>query len=103
MAVQTLDPRQDLQQDSLLWDKLLRAAASEPEAAGELVTLEQRLRFFRCMGTRLVRAPNGSMVMRPDIDPTGHAAWRSQEEYATEREKWLLPKAVQLAALLKQL
>mgnify|MGYP001175584185 CR=1 FL=1 len=78
------DPRPDLKEDSALWDALLRIAETRNEQFAGV------LNGFRCGGTRVRKGKSG-WVLRPDIDPTGRAAWESQDEYDEFKERFLKP------------
>ncbi|MEK8132924.1 hypothetical protein WMW72_34085 [Paenibacillus filicis] len=88
-----IDPRPDLTEDHHLWAALLELAAEYDE---ELTAL---LNGFRCGGTR-IRFGDTRWTLRPDIDPSGRAAWSSQAEYEGERNKYLREWAGVLTALL---
>jgi len=83
------DPRPDLAEDSHLWKELLRIAyvfhPLESEKSAEFCGV---LNGMRCGGTR-IRPGKSGWVLRPDIDPTGRKAWRSQADYDEMKEKYL--------------
>ncbi len=90
------DPRPDLGEDSALWVRLMSLAyVADPELAGSL-------HGMRCCGTRLQRTPCG-IVMQPDIDPSGRDGWPSIDAYRKARERWLIPHADTVRALLRRL
>lgn len=89
------DPRPDLRYDSEDWTQLLTLA----EAKGEMVA--GVLHGFRCGGLRLHRGAKG-WALRPDFDPE-RSTWQTPEEYAKDREQWLVPYADTIVELLKQL
>jgi len=90
------DPREDLKQDSKLWFILLQKAYAKNH------DLYCELCGFRCMGTRLKKTTKGRYVLRPDIDPTGELAWKSQEDYDQAKQR-LQPYSSQIAKILEEL
>ncbi|SDC69402.1 hypothetical protein SAMN02799630_01204 [Paenibacillus sp. UNCCL117] len=88
-----IDPRPDLTEDQDLWTALLELVAEYDE---ELTAL---LNGFRCGGTR-IRFGDTRWTLRPEIDPSGHAAWSSQAEYEGQRNKYLTEWSGVLSAVL---
>ncbi|WP_256846869.1 hypothetical protein [Paenibacillus sp. Pae108] len=105
-APPTRDPRPDLTDDVHLWaDLLLMADGKDKEAGriyGEVDTLCGVLNGFRCGGTRL-RAGKSMWVLKPDIDPSGIAAWESQAEYDDFKARYLQQWGDVIPDLLKAL
>lgn len=90
------DPRPDLKEDHLLWNRLLRQAKQINEELGMI------LHGLRCGGTR-IRKVKGWYVLRPDVDPAGKVAWEKQEDYEELRDKYLMPHVNVMKELMKQL
>lgn len=91
------DPRPDLAEDSILWTAFLKHAAQlNLEIYGVL-------HGFRCMGSRLKHNSKGDLVIRPDIDPTGNRAWKTQQEYDQAKERYLIPHQTEIKRLLDKL
>jgi hypothetical protein len=59
------------------------------------------LHGFRCGGLRLHRGGKG-YALRPDFDPAT-SIWETTEQYAKDREEWLMPYADKIVELLRQL
>lgn len=87
------DPREDLNEDTKLWTRLMFLSIGN----GELVSI---LNWMRCAGTRIVRGKSG-YILRPLIDD--RLGWRTQEEYEAARDKHLKPFGEKVKELLKQL
>jgi len=91
------DPRtEDLTEDTKPWSILLDLAWKQDQELAKI------LHGFRCCGTRLKWA-DGAWVLRPDVDPTGDAAWESVERYNEAKEKWLRPQQKEIMELLRRL
>lgn len=91
------DPRPDLVEDSILWATFLKHAVQlNFEVYGVL-------HGFRCMGSRLKHNSKGDLVIRPDIDPTGNRAWKTQQEYDQAKERYLIPHQTEIKRLLDKL
>lgn len=76
------DPRPDLIRDSVPWARLLQLARRDcPDLWGPLHGL-------RCLGARLSKGAKGWRLTSTDPD------------YAEDREKYLMPRAAELAELL---
>lgn len=84
---ESLDPRQDFQEDSELWNTLIRFASRND-------SLQQLLIEFRKRGTKIV-----DYRLQPVI---GDGCWQSKEEYMQQRNK-LEPYSATLVKLLKEL
>ncbi|WP_143014376.1 MULTISPECIES: hypothetical protein [unclassified Paenibacillus] len=106
-APPTVDPRPDLADDMHLWHVLLKMAAEDDQRAGRVYGVDDNtlcgvLNGIRCGGTRIRPGKNG-WVIRPDIDPSGHTAWTTQEEYDYIKARYLQPWVSQIAGLLQEL
>jgi hypothetical protein len=100
-----IDPRPDLDSDSLIWSQLLLSAKD----------MDPSLKFygillgFRAMGTRLVlmtEAPyRGEYRMRGQFDGTGADHWAKAEDYTAAAITYLGPanNPNQFGAMLKEL
>jgi hypothetical protein len=86
------DPRPDLKEDSLFWERLLRLAAGVPAA-------QRALAEARKGGTRL-RFKDGRFVLRPQV---GEGSWPSAEAYLKFRSDRLAHHADEIAGLLEWL
>jgi len=89
------DPRLDLVYDSDEWAVLLSMAEDTDKDCAWL------LHGLRCGGMRLHRGPSG-YALRPEYDPAT-SAWVTPEEYAKDRDKWLMPQADMIVRLLDRL
>ncbi|MGI9862325.1 hypothetical protein SDD30_13185 [Moorella naiadis] len=87
------DPRPDIKEDSVLWEKLLNL---------KMVALDYDvcwlLHGFRCQGTVLVKH-NDTYVLRPLVGKDG---WESAEEYKKQRDIYLVPHRDKIALALKE-
>ncbi|MBS3969648.1 MAG: hypothetical protein KGZ94_05980 [Clostridia bacterium] len=92
-----IDPRQDLEADSVLWTKLLRRA-------GKLdLMLAGTLHGFRCGGLRIKRGRTG-YLLRPDFDPIGNLAiWKDQEEYEHDKLMHLFQYRAEIKELMSSM
>jgi len=90
------DPRPDLKEDHVLWERLLALAAAEDEDMAGV------LEIFRRCGTRLVPGKSSYMyVLRPG--EFGGENWRDREEYERVRDECLRPYQERITRLLKRL
>jgi len=89
----TADPRPDLAQDHYLWMRLLNMAYDRD--GSDVDGLAGALHGFRCCGAVLLRGDDGYLRLAP-----GEIA---ADEYAALRERYLVPHAAALVALLKAL
>ena len=76
------DPRPDLTEDSQLWEKVLRNAATKDNKVYSI------LHGFRCGGAKL-EIKNNKVNMKPRIGEK--YLWQSQDEYDKDRKEWLMP------------
>lgn len=90
LPLRTDDPRPDLAADSELWTRLLNLTHG---MAGR--ELREVLHGLRCLGARLVWA--GRMLRLVPGEEM------SAEEYAADRERWLMPHAQVLSETLASL
>lgn len=79
------DPRPDLIRDSVTWGRLLQLARRDCPA------LWGPLQGLRCLGARLTKGAKGWRLTSADPD------------YAEDREKYLMPRAAELAELLSKI
>jgi hypothetical protein len=86
------DPRPDLVADSPLWQRLLGLAYDRDGADPR--GLFGSLHGLRCLGAGLVAEEGRARLVPGEL---------SAEEYAAEREEWLVPHAAALTALLRAL
>ena len=92
-----VDPRPDLTKDTHLWKVVLEYAKRNDEDVFGL------LHAFRCVGAKLVLNPmvhkKPNLQLLPRIGE-GHG-WATEEEYASDRKKWLMPVAKRVKAVLE--
>jgi hypothetical protein len=99
-ARQWQDPRPDLETDSAYWTRLLLLAAGDSDDPHGVYG---RLLALRACGGQLAWDGSRWRVV-PLIDPTEqHSAWHDRESWGTDRTRYLLPRAREIAALLAQL
>ena len=96
-----LDPRrEDLPEDSALWQTVLEFTFKKKKQYGDLFYI---LHGFRGMGTRIKRTVKGNYVFRPEIDPAGKLAWEDEGEYVRAKKQWLAPREKVVLAALEEL
>lgn len=89
------DPRPDLVEDHLLWERVLAVAHEQN------TDLWGVLHGLRCCGAKLGRT-GGRLMLRPRVDPTGsQALWPDEQAWARDRQTWLLPRAAAVQAVLE--
>ena len=84
-----IDPRPELTDDSHRWQRLLELAYALPEE--NMDGVYGSLLGLRCMGVRLFMINDKLQMTHGEMDP---------EEYKQCREKYLLPFASKIAALI---
>ena len=91
-SARTTDPRPDIVSDSAAWQQLLVIAAEELGVFDELFGV---LLGLRACGVGLQRAQDGSWRIT--------AGEMDADEYAVDREPWLMPRKREVAHLLRRL
>ncbi len=90
------DPRPDLIEDQALWRGLLLLAAVEPDA-DDPNCIYGVLHALRCCGARLAWTESRTLRLQGDGYGTRYYGnWRD------DRQRWLLPRRVQLTRLLAE-
>ena len=91
------DPRPDLEEDSVLWQRVLEAARWQ---STEVFMV---LHGFRCEGTRLQMTARGlRMVPRIHAGETPRpSGFDSPEEYRETRQEWLVPLTPAIIGLFR--
>lgn len=95
-----VDPRPDLETDSLAWSHLLQYASTD---SSEVQGMYGVLYAARCGGAKLTFA-GGRWRIEPRLDATGLlSSWRDHGDWESDRERYLLPHRERLAILVRLL
>ena len=86
----TIDPRQDLSEDSVLWSYLLHRVEDPWFWHG-----------LRCVGFRLVQDQRG-FILSPTIGDA-RTGFETEQEYLDFRRQWLLPRKQEVADTLRKI